>query len=173
MARPLFGRRFLPSREGAGASPGCHRTCGAGRCQEGWATKIRQNPPKTRRATFSRAAPEDGAHSNIFTRTHSRRRAEQLAGPISGALMTGQGGDTPGLAGGDISGSVRGTVTGQSPVAAHSSSHNPAVPTSSWKAEREALHRERALICFTISINYQINEIPAHSLGTLPHLFGL
>ena len=29
------------------------------------------------------------------------------------------------------------------------------------------------LICFTISINYQVNEIPAHSLGTLPHLFGL
>lgn len=44
---------------------------------------------------------------------------------------------------------------------------------SSLKPKREALHREHVLICFTISINYQVNEIPAHSLGTLPHLFGL
>lgn len=44
---------------------------------------------------------------------------------------------------------------------------------SSLKPEREALHRERVLICFTISINYQVNEIAAHSLGTLPHLLGL
>lgn len=44
---------------------------------------------------------------------------------------------------------------------------------SGLKPEREALRREHVLICFTISINYQVNEIPAHSLGTLPHLFGL
>lgn len=45
--------------------------------------------------------------------------------------------------------------------------------TSRLEPEREALHREHVLICFTISINYQVNEIPAHSLGTLPHLLRL
>lgn len=44
---------------------------------------------------------------------------------------------------------------------------------SGLKTECEALRREHVLICFTISINYQVNEIPAHSLGTLPHLFRL
>lgn len=41
------------------------------------------------------------------------------------------------------------------------------------KPERKDLRREHVLICFTISINYQVNEIPAHALGTLPRSFGL
>lgn len=52
-------------------------------------------------------------------------------------------------------------------------SHSAPPRFSLLKLEHKDLRREPVLICFTISINYQVNEIPAHSLGTLPRSFRL
>lgn len=56
------------------------------------------------------------------------------------------------------------------PRAALTLSPSPVLPL---KLEHKDLRRKPVLICFTISINYQVNEIPAHSLGTLPRSFRL
>lgn len=85
------------------------------------------------------------------------------------------GKDIPQITGSSISDGVVGTKSCSSFTAALPLSylgHTP-ISISALKPEHEALRREPVLICFTISINYQVNEIPAHSLGTSPHLFGL